>query len=173
MLTENATSSPDAVRAAEAFRHAMRRHATTVCVVATVLDGVRYGNTATSVMSMSMRPAAIAVAIDRNATMHDRLVESGRFSINMLRQGQESISSRFASKPSGEERFLVGDWRHSDTGIPYIFDAQASVFCSLKNTVPFGTHTLFIGEVEDVHYCDDIAPLLYVNGGHISLPQHG
>jgi len=36
------------------------------------------------------------------------------------------------------------------TGLPYLKDAQSNVFCRRTLAIPYGSHTIFIGEVFEV-----------------------
>jgi len=47
---------------------------------------------------------------------------------------------------------------------PRLADAQASLLCRRIDHHRFGTHSIFIGQVEEVAVRDDVHPLLYLNG---------
>jgi flavin reductase (DIM6/NTAB) family NADH-FMN oxidoreductase RutF len=47
---------------------------------------------------------------------------------------------------------------------PRLRDAQASILCRRIDHHRFGTHSIFIGLVEDVVTRAEIDPLLYVDG---------
>nr|WP_236774120.1 flavin reductase family protein [Agrobacterium tumefaciens] len=60
----------------------------------------------------------------------------------------------------------ISGWRLAsvEDGLPYLTDAQASLFCTLEQKVPFGTHNIFIGTVNRVLISETISPLLYEDG---------
>jgi flavin reductase (DIM6/NTAB) family NADH-FMN oxidoreductase RutF len=61
-----------------------------------------------------------------------------------------------------EARFGLGFWLTSAAdGMSYLADAQVNIFCRKVAAVPYGTHTIFIGEAEAVNIHDPIEPLIY------------
>jgi flavin reductase (DIM6/NTAB) family NADH-FMN oxidoreductase RutF len=69
----------------------------------------------------------------------------------------------FADRAHESERFASGWELHEDLP-PRLIDAQASVLCRRIDHHQFGTHSIFIGVIEDVCVREDAAPLLYWNG---------
>ena len=120
--------------------------------------------TATAVTSVCADPPSLLVCINGSAAIHDPLLASKRFCVNLLRVGQEAVSAAFGGKLRGMERFGEGTWALSDNGIPFLETAQANVFCGVEQIVPYGTHSIVIGGVEDVQLADHVSPLLYENG---------
>jgi len=45
-------------------------------------------------------------------------------------------------------------------------DAQLGIFCVKRVAFPYGSHTVFFGDVADIHILEDICPLLYQDGGY-------
>ena len=146
------------------FKGAMRRLTTTVNVVTAVHEGNWVGMTATAVTSVCADPATILVCINSTASIHQPIRASGRFCVNLLRVGQEDVSHAFSGRLKGSERFAVGDWVVDDEGLPYLSDAQASLFCRTEKMLEFGTHGIFIGSVFGVRLQEAIYPLLYQDG---------
>ena len=70
----------------------MRRLTTTVCVISCSLGDMWYGMTATAVTSVCADPPSLLVCINGSAAIHDPLIQSKRFCVNLLRVGQESVS---------------------------------------------------------------------------------
>ena len=146
------------------FRNAMRRLTTTVNVITTIHEGQWCGMTATAVTSVCADPPAILACINGSAGIFDPLIKSRRFCVNLLRVGQEAISSAFAGQVAGAVRFDTGSWRIGECGLPYLEDAQANVFCQSESATTHGTHGIFIGRVIDVRLKTEIEPLLYQDG---------
>lgn len=144
------------------FRLAMRRFASTVSVVSTLKDGVRHAMTATAVTSLSMEPPSLLVCIYRESRFHKALQTQERFCVNVLHKDQADASQAF-SRPASAEDFSRFGWADTD-GYCYLADAQATVFCTISQQVPFGTHTIFIGTVCDAGIRDSVAPLIFQNG---------
>lgn len=148
------------------FRDAMRRLAATVTIVTTGAGERRHGMTATAVTSLSMDPPSLLVCVNRGGALHALLAQSDRFCVNLLRCGQAALSDAFAGRMPAEERFRHGDWRADAHGIPYLADAQATIFCTKQDAIRQASHTILIGAVESVGAADEVSPLLYGNGGY-------
>ena len=100
----------------------------------------------------------------RLAGLHDPLVASGRFCINILYADQSEIAETFGGKLPNDERFSVGAWAASAGGLPFLREAQASIFCDLDLVTPYGTHSVVIGRISDILVAGHVAPLLYQDG---------
>ena len=163
-LPDAATYSPEPdLELTQRFRGAMRRLASGVGVVTTIHEARWFGMTATAITSLSMEPPSLVVSVNQNASIHAPLTKNGLFCVHLLRRDQVEIGRAFAALPSAE-RFTVGDWVLSDHGCPSLRCAQAVVHCRLGPILPFGTHTLLVGEVIEAIIHDEVAPLLYVDG---------
>lgn len=159
---------------AESFRLAMRCFGDSVCVVTTVdAEGQQHGLTASSVTSVSMRPPAVMVSINRDTRTHAAISASGKFAANLLRAGQDNLSNTFAGVPESAERFSEGKWSTSpDTGLPVLGDALAVIEARVVSAHDFASHTIFIGEVQaasDQNFSDTTSPLIYHQGDYHSL----
>jgi flavin reductase (DIM6/NTAB) family NADH-FMN oxidoreductase RutF len=154
---------------ANAFRVSLRGVGSSVMIVSTQFEGRRYGMVATSVMSVSLAPPSLALAINQDASIHGPVGKRGLFAINILSSQNEDVARGFVGV-SGEDRFRFGDWRSrqipdaGENGLPYLMDAQAVIFCKVRDNHFAGTHSLFIGEVFDVFGSDELSPLLYCGG---------
>jgi len=154
------------------FKAALRGIASTVCIV-TASDGLRrHGMTVTAVASLTMSPPALLVCLNQSTLLHDIIRVSQGFCVNVLGDWQESISRAFGGEAGAEERFSIGDWRdHADTGVPFLADAQSNLFCRKAAALPYGTHTIMVGDVIEVVGSDLCTPLIYRNAGYSALPE--
>jgi flavin reductase len=148
---------------ADAFRQAMRRVASTVNVITICVGGEPMGITATAMSSISLDPPSLLVCINRTAAMHGRMEDVSHFRINVLHRDQQEIARIFADRRHQALRFADG-WTVDCERPPRLIDAQASLLCRRIDHHRFGTHSIFIGQVEDVAVREDIAPLVYING---------
>ncbi len=146
------------------FRDAMRRLAATVTIISTGGRGRRHGITATAVTSLSMDPPSLLVCVNRSGSLHALLADNDRFCVNLLRSEQAGLSDAFSGKLTSEERFLHGDWMDDGKGLPYLVDAQASIFCKKQDAIEHGSHSIFIGVVDSVLTMNDVCPLIYSDG---------
>ncbi len=149
----------------EHFRQSMRRLASTVCVISCKRGGARYGITVTSVTPLSFSPISILACVNKSASISAPLKNEGRYCINVLRASQADVSNSFSGRLSLEERFDVGGWAELD-GVPYLPNAQASLFCEIDQAISYATHDIIIGCVSEAYFASDIAPLIYLNGSY-------
>lgn len=147
----------------------MRGLASTVCVVTTqAADGPR-GMTATAVMSLSLEPPALAVAINRKARLNPELVEGRALSIQLLSEDQADIARAFAGGLPQHERFSLGRWSRDGWESPLLEDASASLSCVIDQRLEVATHSLLIVRVLAVRATAGARPLLYADGQFTSL----
>ena len=125
-------------------RQIMGRFATGVTLLTTRFDEGILGMTANAVMSLSLEPPLVVVAVDKENSMHECLTQGKCFALNMLRADQEEISRRFAV--SGPKDFSGLELTVAETGAPILVDAIAFVDCRLVEILPGGDHDMFIGE---------------------------
>ena len=158
MTTETAAPTLD-----QGFRQAMRRVASTVNVISICVDGQPLGITATAVSSLSLDPPSLLVCINRTASVHGPMGGMPHFRVNVLHRDQEAIAAMFADRAQHALRFLSG-WDLDCGTAPRLLDAQASILCRRTDHHQFGTHSIFIGVVEEVFTRPEIDPLLYLDG---------
>ena len=153
------------------FKSAMRRLAATVCIISTAGEEGWHGMTATAVTSVSTDPPSVLVCVNTTASLHRVLHSGTRFCVNLLRASQESYAGTFSSsKIRGTDRFSEDAWKANEeqSGLPYLVEAQANLFCDIDSMVPYGTHTIFIGRVNAVRNGDLVSPLLYADGQYLA-----
>ena len=148
---------------AQGFREAMRRVASTVNVISICVDGVPMGITATAMSSLSLDPPSLLVCINRAAAMHGSMEDVSHFGVNVLHRDQEAMARMFADRRQHSMRFVTG-WQVDCARPPRLADAQAAFLCRRIDHHQFGTHSIFIGVVEEVMMRPEVAPLVYLNG---------
>jgi flavin reductase (DIM6/NTAB) family NADH-FMN oxidoreductase RutF len=161
--TMTAAQQPTGYEIAPAFRQAMRRLTSTVCIVSAQRDGRPVGMTMTAVASVSMEPPSLLICAKRSSSLHPALQPGALFCVNVLRVGQDAVAAAFGGGASHAERFGLGAWR-MEKGVPYLGDALSSLFCTIDLAVDHGSHTVFIGAVREVLDGGEGAPLIYCDG---------
>tara|TARA_Y100001934_G_scaffold282027_1_gene394032 strand:- start:4637 stop:5230 length:594 start_codon:yes stop_codon:yes gene_type:complete len=152
----------------EDFRLAMRRFAATVSIITTISnDKKSLGMAATAVTSLSFDPLSILIAVNQNASMFKSLQDSGIFCINVLQSKQTKQCDIFSRKETRDQRFKIGNWETGYKDLPYLANAQASIFCNIDQEINAGSHSAFIGLVKKVLIDESISPLIYINGGFL------
>lgn len=125
------------------FRDLMAGVCAPVAVVTVGDDGV-HGATVSSLASLSLNPALLSIALDRNSSLLARILAVGRFGVNVLSAAQDDLAMVFARK--GVDRFGQVHWSMSE-GIPRLDGAAGWAACDLHRIVEAGDHTLLIGRV--------------------------
>ncbi|HUO46626.1 MAG TPA: flavin reductase family protein [Acidimicrobiia bacterium] len=106
------------------------------------------GMTASWITQLSMEPVLIGVGIDNKALTH-RLISAGRsFSVNLWSSDDTRVFVKFSKPAERIDSTLNGRTVFTAvTGAPIFEEAIAWMDCAVRNTIDFGTHTLFVGEV--------------------------
>ncbi|CAN7662566.1 flavin reductase family protein [Neorhizobium sp. LjRoot104] len=169
--TAPAGTMPASAPISDAFRATMRRFPATVTVISACRNGADHGMTATAVTSLSMDPPSLIICLNNRTYLHDMLLEVSEFAVSVLTDNQVSVSEGFSGKIAPEHRFEATDWVRHERGMMVLGSAHASVVCRRMGAVPYGTHTIFIGQVIDTRVCDDTVPLMYENSKYCA-PQH-
>src|SRR3569833_124546 len=131
-----------------AFRHAMRRFASSVCVVAT--GGPRpSGMTATSVCSLSTVPASILVALNNGAKTIEAIIANGSFAQNVLSLDQACLAKLFSSESLrlSKTLYLTRKTIFGVIGDPLIKGTCATMECCVDEMMVRGSHSIFVGSV--------------------------
>jgi flavin reductase (DIM6/NTAB) family NADH-FMN oxidoreductase RutF len=149
------------------FRELMGRFATGVTILTVNgVDDRPLGMTASSLASVSLVPPLVSVCVDHEAELHDTILASPVFVVNILESGQEALSRRFADRH--EDRFDGVGYHRSPEGLVLLDGALAHLECEHFASVPGGDHTIIIGRVIGGSVGEG-RPLLYYRGGYGSL----
>jgi flavin reductase (DIM6/NTAB) family NADH-FMN oxidoreductase RutF len=149
------------------LRRVMGLFATGVTVLTTRDDDGRpYGLTANAVTSLSLMPPLLLICIDKKAESHPHFLTSRCFVVNILSEGQEDISTRFAK--SGGDKFGGMRFSTNQDGVPVLEDTLAHLECRIVETHEGGDHVIHIGEVRHAEVRGG-EPLLYFQGGYRRL----
>jgi flavin reductase (DIM6/NTAB) family NADH-FMN oxidoreductase RutF len=149
------------------FRAALSRFPSGVTVVTSIdPTGAPHGITVTAFSSVSLDPPLVLVCIEKTTGSHSALRETGRFAVNILAAGQDSLSERYALPAS--DKFDGSRLRTGLGGVPILEDALVVLECSLRDAFDGGDHAIFVGEVESVMIRDG-APLVYFHGAYHDL----
>ncbi len=156
------------------FRRVMSHFATGVTIItAWDADHRPTGLTASSFTSVSLHPPLILVCVSQNAQSYPAIKAAGCFAVNILAQGQEAASRRFAtSTPApGEEKFAGLEYRPGRLGLPVLPEALARMECTVVHAYAGGDHTIFVAQVETGESNGDTGkePLLYFRGKYSRL----
>jgi len=152
------------------FRQLLGNWASGVTIVATPgTDGRPYGLTVSSFSSLSLDPPLILVCLDNRIGGLRTFMDSKKFGVSVLAEGQEDLSTLFATKDSVRppELYFTGT-----TGAPLIKGSLVTMECRTYGMHDGGDHTILLGEVQagDLGAAKDGAgPLLYCRGKYARL----
>lgn len=149
------------------FRQLLGRFATGVTVVTAMsADGRPYGMTANSLSSVSLHPPLILLAVEKIAILHPVIIAAPRFVVNILEEGQEALSHRFARKE--DDRFDGIGYTPTADGVPVLDGVLAHIACERWALHEAGDHTIVIGRVTGGAVREG-RPLAYFRGGYTGL----
>ena len=148
------------------FKLAMSHFASGVTVVTTEQQGTPYGMTVAAFSSLSLHPPLVLVCIEKSVRTHDAIAGAGKFGVSILSSEQADVSNRFASR--SEDKFSGIATHRGSTGVPLIDGAITTLECSLREHLPGGDHSVFVGEVVAIETADG-APLVYYRSGYREL----
>ena len=145
-------------------------HFTTGVTVITTIDkaGAPYGLTANAFASLSLTPPLALICIDKNVQCYPHFNESKLFAVNVLGEGQEELSRRFATK--GIEKFNGIPWRKGASGLALLEGAISHIECKVVHTYDGGDHTIYVGEILSASASGD-RPLIFFRGKYHRLPK--
>jgi 3-hydroxy-9,10-secoandrosta-1,3,5(10)-triene-9,17-dione monooxygenase reductase component len=146
------------------MREVLGHFASGVTVVTAVTDEGPVGFTCQSFSSLSLDPPLVAFAPARTSRTWSRLREIGQFCVNVLAEGQDDLSQRFAR--SGPDKFDGAQWTLSPHGNPVLDGVVAWIDGELWAEYDGGDHTIAVARVLDLGAHPDRHPLLYHRGSY-------
>ena len=118
-----------------------------VSVVTVDAAGQKAGLTVVSLVSLSLEPPLVGIAVRRHAALHELLREAGAFAVSILAAGQEALAQHFARGVPPIVLWHGIETRTGELGAPLLEGALGWIECRLASEHPAGDHTFFIGEV--------------------------
>ena len=112
------------------------------------------GMVASWVSQVSYGPPMVMVAVHPNRFSHHLIDKSGYFALHLLSRNQKDLLERFKG-PDPPAKFESISWSRGKMGSPILASCLAYVECEVKARYRPGNHTLFVGEVIDVHAFSD------------------
>ncbi|MET8427620.1 flavin reductase family protein [Nocardia sp. NPDC004860] len=151
------------------FRAAISHFASGVTIVVTHDDGIDYGTTASAVCSLTAEPPGLLVCLNLGSETGSAVARTGRLSVNVLREEDGALASRFAAK--GKDRFADVNLDRPRSGVPTLAEALVSFSCHVDKRVVSGTHAVFLCGVDSAEVRPG-APLAYYRGRFGGFTAH-
>ena len=120
-----------------------------VVVISARVDDEYRGMTASSLVSLSLRPPLLAVGLERESMTRAAVLDTKAFNVSVLTRSQEFIADRLAGRaPAIDPKWRTLPHHLGTNGIPLLEDCAAWLECRLVESHPAGDHDLCIGEVQ-------------------------
>jgi flavin reductase len=170
-MQATATVLKDTTISGEDFKLAMRRLAGGVSIISGASPDGPLGVTATAVTSLTAEPPSVVCCLNRSLELESAVKETGRFGVNMLRADHHDLAKCFAGMHGarGSAKFEQGNWTILPSDVPALFDSLVTFDCRVGDIVEVGTHSIFVGLIDDVFFGESGDPLVYCNGAFASL----
>ncbi len=141
---------------------------TAVTVVAAIGEEGAAGATANAVASLSLEPPLMLVCLDRGSRTLAAVRASGRFSVNVLADGDERLARAFATKAPHPEKWASVEWEPAE-GMPRLDRAHTWIGCELRDLLDGGDHVIVTGAVLELAVSESAAPLVFLEGDYRAL----
>ncbi|MFV3291623.1 flavin reductase family protein [Pseudomonas sp. NY11955] len=150
-----------------ALRRAFGTFVTGVTVVTTRdEEGSPRGMTANSFTSVSLDPALLLVCIGKGAASYPVFLQADSFAVNLLHEGQVTLSNVFASKAL--DKFDQVSHVAVHTGAPVLTDCLTWFDCTVHQCIDAGDHIILLGQVQAFGTSPE-APLGFCRGRYAQV----
>ena len=148
------------------LRDVLRRMPTGVAVLTVDANGQRVGPvTVATLVSLSLEPPLVGVAIARQAAIHELLREAG--DVRILTPRRRSTGRWPSTSRAGYRRSRCGRGSRPATaasGAPLLEGALGWLQCSVVDEIATGSHTFFVCKVDYAEPGTGGAPLIRLDG---------
>ena len=152
----------------QVLRRAFGSFATGVCLVATYKDGGPIAITVNSFSSVSLEPPMVSWCIQNELSISHAYQSCDQFSINVLSEFQVDLSNIYSQE--GKNDLALEHMDSHRSKVPLINGSLVQYICATDRTIACGDHTIVLGKVNEIYFCDlPGRPLLFHGGSYISL----
>jgi flavin reductase (DIM6/NTAB) family NADH-FMN oxidoreductase RutF len=135
--------------------------------VVTVTAGSRpAGLTVNSLVSLSIEPPLVGIAVAHQAALHELIREAGTFAVSVLAAEQEHLAQHFARGVPPIGLWTGIETREGELGAPLLEGALGWIECRVASEHPAGDHTFFVGEVASATRGPGREALVHVRQGY-------
>jgi len=156
------------VATGEELRTLLRWFPAGVAVVTVDLEGERIGLTVSSLVSLSLEPPLVGLAVSRQAALHELLRRAGSFGVSLLGEGQEELATRF-SRGVPPIALWTGVAVREGPRAPLLEGALGWLECETRAEHAVGDHTLFVGEVVSAEAGSPGRPLVHLDQRFVAV----
>ena len=157
---------------ARTFRHTVGKFVTGVTVIAVDVEGSIRAMTANAFTSVSLDPPLVLFCVAKKAHLGQLIHLASGFSVNILTQEQQSLSTYFAGawKEPEVPPFSFEPWQ----GGPKLAGISAALGCAVETIHEGGDHFIVVGRVLALYHGEpSMAPLVFNGGRYAALAEPG
>lgn len=121
-----------------------------------------------ALMQVTHKPCCLAICVNKKNLTHDMIMESGLFIANIVDKHDPTWREKikkfgFASGRNIDKFASNISYKLSESGIPYLPEAKAYIECHIdrEKILDVGTHTLFVGYIDNAVMQTNGEPLTY------------
>lgn len=157
---------------ADEFRAAMGSWPSGVTIITARYGDQIHGMTVSDFSGASLDPPLALVCASKTSVTTGLIQQGGNFGVNVLRNDQDALSNKFASKKDEFKRFDDVPTFEAKTGAPLLTHALVNLDCRLVAVHDAGDHVLCVGEIEEARVTAG-EPLLFYRGGYGRFEPRG
>mgnify|MGYP001466770060 CR=1 FL=1 len=153
---------------ARTLRHTAGHFVTGVTVILVEVEGEVRAMTANSFTSLSLDPPLVLFCVRCDSRMSEAIYDGAAFSVNILAEDQQDLSSYFAGtfKGSPEPAYTLLEWANARL----LEGCVAAISCVVDRRYEGGDHWIVVGRVLALHNPDlTKRPLLFARGRYSRL----
>jgi len=152
------------------FRQTVGQFVTGVTVIAMEVDGSIRALTANSFTSLSLNPPLVLFCLGKGTKAGQLIQDVVEFSVNILSQEQQSLSSYFAGAWK-EETPPPFSFTRAEGG-PRLDGSVAALGCRVEAVHEGGDHWIVVGRVLSIYRSEPAAaPLVFCAGRYAALAE--
>ena len=122
------------------------------------------GQIANALFQVTSEPPTIAVSINKQNLTHEFIKKSNCFTVSILSENTPlSFIGNFGFKSGRDiDKFKDVEYKLGENQVPLIIDnALACIEAKVIDNIDVGTHTIFVGNVEDAEILSEDKPMTY------------
>lgn len=152
------------------FKKCLGSFASGVTIV-TMIDASNepQGVTINSFSSLSLEPPMVSFNLGKASYLHNKILNSDSFAVNILATGQMALSRKFAE--SSSNKWLDINFSKGLHGCPILEGTSAFIECLTGKIFDGGDHSIITGQVVNLKTTDKAKPLVYYMGGYYLLGE--
>ena len=130
-----------------------------VYVITSKIDDLYCASTVTWVSQASFKPPMISVCIKKDSLTFDVVKSRREFILHILSANQKDFASTFFKQADLSENMLNGKVFILKDELPIFRQVPVYLKCKVLDINQRGDHPLFLSEVVDINFLEEIEPL--------------